>query len=334
MPSSLTSKEKQSAAFNYLGNRARSAHLDDNGLEVNSLCATALVQFTKLANDGKLHISLADVAWCHIFPLYWLIDDYMLRLVQRSHEAIQKTGRADEWIYVLLKDYCNLLYEPLGDISSEISHFKSLSFDKFDTLNTCEATILLSHVVELIWYRTVQQGEWESLIAQWIANSPTPHKVALTELRDRLTLQTGLAAPSPRHPARPLTSAASLPGPLKFGGIWLRLLHNDAHSLDDALKELNATVEPDSHVARLLWDLHHTNRFQGQFGEPQEVGLARRRLFTSSSPLLTFNEFREAALSEAQGRVFRRNEVEGAYERFSVFRLAMLCEISALRLWD
>ena len=97
---------------------------------------------------------------------------------------------------------------------------------------------------------------------------------------------------------------------------------------------MNGTTPPESYAARLLFDFHHRNRFFGDFGEPQVIGLTRRRLFNESSPILTFTDAREALLSKTISRLHRLNQVGEAYTRFHGFRLSMLCEVAALQLWD
>jgi hypothetical protein len=104
--------------------------------------------------------------------------------------------------------------------------------------------------------------------------------------------------------------------------------------LDEAVLKMNGTTPPESYAARLLFDFHHRNRFFGDFGEPQVIGLTRRRLFNESSPILTFTDVREAHLSETIGRLHRLNQAGEARTRVHGFRLSMLCELAALQLWD
>jgi hypothetical protein len=85
-------------------------------------------------------------------------------------------------------------------------------------------------------------------------------------------------------------------------------------------------------LVRQLLDLEHTNYLHAKGLDPQAVRLTRRRLF--ENPLLRFDEAREQVLSETLGAIFQKDEKGQAYQRFSAFRLGMLCEISALRLWD
>jgi len=99
MSTEPTFKTRQKLAFTYLRERACRSHLEGDGLRVNSLCAVASAQAEQLATAGKLQVTLADLRWCYVFPLYWLINSYALRTVQRSLEAIHKAGMAEDWLY-------------------------------------------------------------------------------------------------------------------------------------------------------------------------------------------------------------------------------------------
>ena len=200
--------------------------------------------------------------------------------------------------------------------------------------NQCEDMVLLSHIIELVWFRTTRDAAWKLLTEKWVNECPAWGKDMMVNLKSRLAFQTRLAAPNIHFPPVVANIVESLPSELELAKLWIEILYNDGKAIDKVIEQLNAQTEPDSHVARLLFDAHHSNRYRGSFGEAQEVGLARRQLLISSSPLLIFHELREASLSEQFGDIIRRDEVGSAKGRFHVLTLAMLCELSALRLWD
>jgi len=258
----------------------------------------------------------------------------MLRAVERTLGAIADAGRSDEKLSSLLRAYFYLVQQPLAEISEPLSAIDKFSFDAFPESDECEDLVLLTHVVELVWFRAPADGAWRTLLEKWLRICPNLYKKPLDEMKSRLTIQTQLTSPGGNFPHLSSETPVSLAGEPPLAKLWIQLMHKEARALDQTLEKLNAVTSPDSHLARLLFDFHHFNRIQGRFGDPQEVGLARRRLFTSSSPLLTFHELREAKLSEELGQLFRHSESGGASSRFHGFTLAMLCELAALRLWD
>src|ERR1043166_8147737 len=89
----MTAKAQQHA-FNHLRDEARAAHLAGDGLRVNHLCSIALTRFTKLTGAQQLLIDLTEIKWACIFPLHWLLDDYMTRTVKEAIEEAQKSKLA------------------------------------------------------------------------------------------------------------------------------------------------------------------------------------------------------------------------------------------------
>jgi hypothetical protein len=334
MPTEPTFEQRQRLAFEYLRERARKCHLDGDGLQVNSLCSIALAQSESLADAGTFQLTLAEIRWCYIFPMYWLVDEYMLRAVERGLATILKSEKAEKWIHGLLEVLHHLVYQPLDDVSKLTPILDTIELSQLGESNKCEDLVLITYTVELLWFKSTRNGAWSTLIDKWLRSCPTWCRKPLEDLKGRLGLQTSLTNPNRQYPPVPHDIITHLPATFPLAELWVRILYSDGKAIDELIEKLNATTEPDSHIARLLFDAHLFNRFFGNFGGPQEVGLARRRLFVSTSPLLTFHELREAKLSEKFGELVRRSEVGGASGRFHVFTLAMLWELSALRLWD
>jgi hypothetical protein len=334
MPTEPTSEKKQSLAFGYLRERAYRHHLEGDGLRVNSLCSIAIARIESLANENKLLIRLNEVRWCFIFPLYWLIDSYMLNAVERGLKSFQKSGKSDEWLHSIIHEYHFLISQPLASYSDSFKVLQTASLSELGEDHQCEDLILLTHIVELVWFRTVRDAGWEKLVDHWLTKSPTWAKRILLDLKNRLQIQTRLAAPNLHSPPVTVDIVKSLPKEFRLADLWVQILFNEGKAIDQSIERLNSVTEPDSHIARLLFDVHHSNRFFGQFGEAQEVGLSRRRLLISTSPLLIFNELREARRSEQLAELIKSSEIGFASGRFHMFTLAMLCELSALRLWD
>ena len=331
---SSKSETPQAHAFSYLRDRTRRAHLEGDGLKVNSLCALALIHVQKLASRHELQMSVQQLRWAFIFPHFWLIDEYMLRTIGEGLASFAKQGDPKEENYQILRCYHYLVERPLGGVPDELKLLSGITPRWLSSDCQVEDAVLLSHVVELIWYRGSGDAVWRSLVGFWASYCPPVLRKRLEDLQARLDLQTKLTSPDARH--RPIERAAlqDLPPGLPFAKLWGHLLHCDGAGLDEAVLKMSRTTPPESYAARLLFDFHHHNRIFGDFGEPQVIGLTRRRLFNQSSPILTFTDAREAHLSETIGRLHRLNQVGEANIRIHAFRLSMLCEMAALRLWD
>jgi hypothetical protein len=331
---SSKSETAQAHAFSYLRGRTRRAHLEGDGLKVNSLCALALVHVQELAGRDELQMSVQELRWAFIFPHFWLIDEYMLRTVSESLASFAKQGEPKEEIYQFLRCYHYLVEQPLVGIDDKVKLLSGINPQWLNSDCQVEDAVLLSHIIELIWYRGPGGSYWRSVAGSWASHSPSVVRKRLEELQTRLDLQTKLTSPDARN--RPVERAAlqDLPPGLPFAKLWGYLLYCDGAGLDGTVLKMNGTTPPESYAARLLFDFHHRNRFFGDFGEPQVIGLTRRRLFNESSPILTFTDAREAHLSETISRLHRLNQVGEAYTRFHGFRLSMLCEMAALQLWN
>jgi hypothetical protein len=279
-------------------------------------------------------MSVQQLRWAFIFPHFWLIDEYMLRTIEEGLASFAKQGEPKEEIYQILRCYHYLVEQPFAGIDDKVKLLSGITPQWLNLDCQVEDAVLLSHIIEVIWYRGPGDGFWRSLVGSWASHCPPVLRKRLEDLQTRLDLQTKLTSPDAGH--RPVERAAlqDLAPGLPFAKLWGYLLYCDGAGLDGTILKMNGTTPPESYAARLLFDFHHRNRFIGDFGEPQVIGLTRRRLFNESSPILTFTDAREAHLSETISRLHRLNQVGEAYTRVHGFRLSMLCEMAALQLWD
>jgi hypothetical protein len=326
--------DRQHLAFAYLRDRARRAHAEGDGTLVNSLCPLALSQAGELAQKHQLQLTLSDLKWAIIMPLFWLIDDFMLRAVDEALKLPFSPSPQHDALFKVLQAYYFLVREPMANIDEQIRTLTEMSFETLGEGNQCEDFVLLTHSIELVWYRDPNEGRWQKLADDWIGRAPLWCKEVIQKLRLRLSLQTRLTVPNAQFPRVNVEEALRLPEELRLAELWIYAVNCEWKGVDEAIKRISAGTSPRSHTARLLFDYHHSNRWDGDRGEPQQVGLTRRRLFTASAPLLNFNDIRESRLAEKLGRLFRYDQAGHAHIRFDVFQLAMLCELSALRLWD
>src|SRR5213078_2063906 len=93
--------ERQDAAFAYLRDRARRAHSEGDGLLVNSLCSVALSQIETLSQSGQLRLQLRDLKWTCILPVYWLVDEFMLREVEKAVKGFAEQEQVDPLLPIL-----------------------------------------------------------------------------------------------------------------------------------------------------------------------------------------------------------------------------------------
>jgi hypothetical protein len=91
-------------------------------------------------------------------------------------------------------------------------------------------------------------------------------------------------------------------------------------------------VSGDSHQWRILGDFTHIDDRSTTRDESGSVHLARRRRTSPDTPLLMFHDNRQQRIEKLLGEIFRAQREENAYQRWEVFTLAMLHELSALRL--
>jgi hypothetical protein len=326
--------DRRALAFDYLRERAGRAHAEGDGVLANSLSALALSQIEILGKQKHPGVNLGNVRWAFILPLYWLIDDYMIRAVDQALQAHLCPNPGNEPHLKLLRAYLFLVNQPLAPIDEQLKVLSELNFELLGDGSDFEVFVFLEHAVELAWFRGPDKSVWMGLLDAWIARAPEWCRSRLANIKTRLLLQMRLTSPAIHIRRVSSDETIAVSGDLRLAPLWIHLLNCEGKRLDEAIERIGASVSPVSHVARLLFDFHHKNRARGEFGEPQEVGLTRRRLFTASSPLMVFNELREAQLSEGLGNLFRQGRIGNAEARFHAFRLAMLSELSALRLWE
>lgn len=330
-----TSAQKQRASFDYLRRRAVAAHNEGDGLLANHLALVALNEATRLLKSKKCHLPLRELRWAYIFAHYWLIDGYLLD--QDIKEALDNAPQAtdtDKRLLDLLRAYNDLVREPLWSDRNRFSLLQTAHLDWMADKPAPEDLALLEHLIELLWWRDPQGECWENVRKAWATASTAPSKCKylLENLGHRLRFQSSLTAPGSLYPRLDAKGATRQEEEFPNLELWILKLQGNHADLSAAVTRHLPFVSDDPALVRQLLDFQQMNYFHAKDLDPQAVRLTRRRLF--DNPLLRFDEAREQALSGALGAIFQKDEKGQAYLRFSVFRLGMLCEISALRLWD
>ena len=205
--------------------------------------------------------------------------------------------------------------------------------DVFETQNA-EVDTLMTHSIELLWVRSMIQGEWEQVAAAWQKAGPKWVRDSLSKLRERLIAQTALTMPSKKYPLLPETSAEEMRKQSDLAELWLLHLYGRSKDVCAAVERLIPAVSGDTHHWRVLGDFAYLNAAAGTDQESAGVHLARRRRLAADTPLLIFNDKREQRINELLRDLFRARSEAMAARRREVLILSVLQELSALRLWD
>lgn len=324
----------QRAAFGYLRDAARSAHLAGDGFQVNHLAAIALAQFHHLSETKRLNLTLADVKWACILPLHWLLHDYMLHQVERAYEAAAKANLAAASLQHAVQAYLWFIKQPLAGLDAGMRLLKDFNFDWCDADDGVEDGVLIAHLIELVWWSDRSGDSWLTIADDWLGRCPEAHRPGLQEFKDRLIWQARFTNPRAAFPQVTAEDLSRVSTKYPLAKLWGHLLDGDTEALDGAIEVLTQANRPDDVEARVLFDVHHGNRFFGSWGEAQAVGLTRRNLHAAESPLLSFHEARQACRCRLLGELYRRNNEGDALERFRVFSLVRLESLAALRRWS
>lgn len=327
------SASTQQAAFAYLRDVARRSHLAGDGLRVNHLAAIALSEARELLRARKLDIEFVELKWALVLPIYWLLHDYLLRHAQHLLLEANRFGVCSKELFQALSTYQWFVHQPLAALEERATAINEFSFDWCRADDSLEDGVLVCHLLELVWWHSRGTDQWLKITEPWLTKCPESHRQQLNSTRERLILQSRLTCPQPEFPRISAEEAGLVSGQIWQARLWALLLNHAPESLDRELHQMvNGRYEQTD--ARLLFDLHHWNRFHGIRGEDQPVGLTRRLLQMSGSPVLLFETLRQNRAADVLLELYRGTKQRSPDERFGAFRLAMLQELSALRLWS
>ncbi len=320
-------------ALTYLKERAQSAHLDGNGVLVNHLAAIALQQVrTAQSSPTVTSIPVSSWAWAAIFALYWLTDSYMLYEVDETLSKAGASTASDKALLDLLRAYDWLVRQPLdAECEKQKTAFRNSTVDWTKWTDAAEFEVLLTHAIELLWVRDPRGTDWAEVGRELGAKVPDGLRKRLAAITRRLGVQTSFAVLG-----APLVTDLSV-DPDWDTAPWVPQLWRCVFECDFKGVEQILTAESPRHTtttpaARLLFDMRHYNRLRGVFGDPQAIGLTRRRLITTLSPELVFHGIREERASHVVSELYFG--AGHASDRFFGFSIAMLLELAALRRWD
>jgi len=334
MPVEQTSVDDQRRAFRYLREHAISAHLAGDGLLTSLLSNSGLNRAIKLKDARLLQLPMTELAWIPIFAAYWLLS---LREAFGNDEMSKKLsngGAEDAAISTWLEIHWYLIQQPMSWSAELLRKLITLPWSAFFTRSSIEAETLLTHLIELTWFRTATDGAWDDLAEAWEQSAPSWVNGLMVTLRNRLKVQTRLTVPGKRYPNYSESDTEELRKHSVFAELWLLHLQGRSQQVCTEVERLTPNISGDSHQWRVIGDFANIDgRFTGN-GELDSVYLARRRRLSVETPLLIFHDKRREQIANVLGEIFRAHRKEIASRRLETLSLAMLHEISALRLWD
>lgn len=350
----LSSRENQKQALEYLAEQARIAHYEGDGVLVNHICAVALSKVKEWLNKGNCLILFGDIHWSLTLALYWLVDDYMLLLVERIMEKLQPPPEDEKGFSLVLNQIFYLIQQnlpsnqqSLGDPAPAIKELMDCNLDWLEKSteckgSLCENSILLTYTIELVWWRNPEGMVWLTLVNTWLENTTGTIQKHLSNLKNRLMIQTKAIYP---HASFSIDQEKILkewePNIQKLYYAWENFFECKWQELDEDLKTLvgNIFFESETSLPLEVFHFHHLSRFHRKSPGSQESGLTRRKLQICLRKEALFDDFRAMAFYEKIAGLWNedkssQNAHKGAHERFHCFRLSMLNQISALRRWE
>ena len=320
----------------FLREKAISAHIAGDGLQVLHLCVVAL---DRLRSRGRRadesRVPLAEVRWCFFLALYWLVDDWFFYVADDALKGVETKGgvEADEWLLAYLRQSIENPFvaqstERLLSISpAEMQNRRSLPEDI--------AAVTLA--IEITWFHEPCGRTWYDLAKRWMENIDKDRELfqTLERLIDRLAAQAklcyGRSDVSLEGEGTPTIHAAD--AALAQG--WHFFYDCDWHRLERFIRDYTSrtTITDPSYIA--AFSLIHFSRFGRKSAEDQFVSLSRRRLVESRQPAQIFNDLRQTHfLANALKVATASKQANVAHKRWNCFRMAMLNSVSALRHWD
>lgn len=338
--------EQQHQSIAYLHARAFEAHNDGDGVLVNHLCSIALSNIEKWVKKGKCDVLLSETYWIAVLSLYWLIDVYMLNKVKTVYE-VMPCNKDDVAISLILKNTFILIKECLSIDISLIDALKTSSLSWcIDTYNE-EDALLLTLIIELLWYKNPIGNKWHELSTNWyqkLYNSNQRLAEELEKTRQRLEIQNYLVTlGAPSCVKTKLDNYFPRPIEKYLYDAWGYILKCNWKKVRKCIKNIVNMVTYEDPIALYVSDIHQRFRFHIHMkesnnedcGDPEIITLTRRRVYLVTRKSFAFTEQRIKKLMSDAVTLWWKGETKiTSEERFNCFRIVMFSELSALRVWD
>ena len=269
--------DTQRLAFRFLRSNAVSAHFAGDGLLVNLLCSTGLDQARRLADSQLLLLQITELVWLPIFAFYWLVSPIERLIIDQTVKQIPGTDSEDVLIREWLGIHNYLIEQPMSGGPELLGKLVALNWPAFFLQYSVEVETLVTHLIELVWFRAPSDGLWEDLAEAWEKSGPRWAVRTIQALRKRLGLQTRLTVPGQKYRFLPESARDELRSHSDLAELWLLDLHGRSKEVCAAVEQITADVSGDSHKWRVVGDFANLNGDSARDPESESVHLARRR---------------------------------------------------------
>lgn len=323
--------EQKMHALQFLKDRALDAH---QGGDIGTVRHLAGMAIQAIHQDTGGQWQLADIAWAITYSLYWIKDpDEAVFLQENVYNGLaEKSGP-----YKALFDFLFQVISPMREddpTSVDLKQVNPAELDSATRGTVEEDTLLLTLVLEICWWPDEQYDDWKAVWKTWEACLPegSTLRQRIGSTMDRILLQNqillgrGDLTPGDNHRFQRITR--------QMAQAWQHFYRREWALLDRLIPELKESAPYASDYFLAVQALINWTRFQrrSDFTGSAE-GVLRYERASMNRQAVAIQNARLALLNEMLDNVRKTSNATGPL-RFRLYRLAMLTELAALRVWD
>lgn len=371
----MTGNKKKAAEF--LKTKACEAYLSGDVGAVRHLSAIALEKASQAAEREDL--KLEDFIWAFTFMLKYLKSDWEFsQLLVKAYESfgclqrcetndgviIPRLTRSDSStsLYAALLNFLFDVFQPNWPLIQE--HKESIANLDISVLlegasgedcGDCalEDELLLSLIIEVLWYLEPQGEYWFSLCEKWIkqtvqADPSSSIRQALSHTRARLRVQRAILFPVEEESPLNLIEEVYPRGEAccLLAKAWFYFYHEHWQDLERLIFQMVELIPFESEYFLSLQGLINMTRVQRSLVVQRDEGEAGRRDYFDQTPgVMRYQRVqlsRPTAIFYYQRGVFFdgllakawRKQFASGHLRAHALRLLILLKLEALRTWD
>ncbi|HHW40229.1 MAG TPA: hypothetical protein GXX19_03620 [Syntrophomonadaceae bacterium] len=365
-------------AVEFLKTKACEAYLSGDVGAVRHLSAIALEKASQTTEREDL--KLEDFIWAFVFMLNYLRSDWEFsQLLVKAYESfgyLQDSKMIDGVIIPRLKrpdsstsPYAALLnflfdvFQPPHNWQLIKEHKKSMANLDISLLlegtsgedcGACalENELLLSLIIEVLWYLEPQGEYWLSLCEKWIeqaeqADPSSSTSQAFSRIRDRLRVQRAILFPAEEESPLDLIEEVYSRGEVchLLAKAWFYFYHERWQDLDRLIPVMVELIPFESEYFLYLQGLINMTRHQRSLiVQRDETEAGQHEYFDQTPGVMRYQRVqlsRPTAIFHFQRGVFfdglladARRKFACGYLRAHALRLLILLKLEALRTWD
>ncbi len=368
---------KKKKAVEFLKTKACEAYLSGDVGAVRHLSAIALEKASQTAEREDL--KLEDFIWAFVFMLNYLKSDWEFsQLLVKAYESfgyrqdsktndgviIPRLTRPDSATspYAVLLNFLFDVFKPnwplieehkKGMANLDISFLLKGSSGEDCGVCALEDELLLSLIIEVLWYLEPRGEYWLSLCEKWIeqatqADPSSSISQALSRTRVRLRVQQAILFPveeeSPLNLIDEVYSRGEACYPLAKA--WFYFYHERWQDLDQLIPQMVKLIPFESEYFLSLQGLINmtgykrgltVQREESKAGQheyfDQTPGVMRYQRVQLSRPTAIFH-YQRGVLFDGELAKARRRQFACGHLRAHALRLLILLKLDALRIWD